>query len=67
MTALSLAFVMVDRVAGLNLNHRKCWVECGSDSCHELLTNCEEFREMKDVEYAKYVGTMMEPEVYLHR
>ena len=45
MTALSLAFVVVDRVAGLNLNHRKCcWVQCGSDSCHELLdwvsTNC---------------------------
>ena len=72
MTALSPAFVVVDRVAGLNLNHRKCcWVQYGSDSCHELLkwvaTNCEEFREMKTVNYARYVGTMILPEGYLHR
>ena len=71
MTALSLAIVVVDRVAGLNLNHRKCcWVQYGSDSCHELLdwvsTNCEEFSEMKIVKYAKYVGTMIGPEGYLH-
>ena len=71
MTALSLAFV-VDPVAGLNLNHQKCcWVHYGSDSCHELLdwvsTNCEEFREMKIVKYAEYVGTMFRPEGFLHR
>ena len=72
MNALSPAFVVIDRVAGLNLNHRKCcWVQYGSDSCHELLnwvsTNCEEFREMKIVKYAKYVGTVIGPEGYLHR
>ena len=60
MTALSQAFEVVDRVAGLSLTHRKCcWVQCGNDSCHELLewvsTNCEEFREMKMVERAKCV------------
>ena len=38
MAALSPAFVVVDRVAGLNLDHRKyCGVQYGSDSCHELL------------------------------
>ena len=68
MTALSPAFVVVDRVAGFNLNHQKCcWAQYGSDSCHELLnwvaTNCEEFREMKAVKYAKYVGTMTGPVV----
>ena len=72
MTALSPAFVVVDRVAGLNLNHRKCcWVQYGNDSCHELLnwvaTNCEEFHEMKIVKCARYVGTMIGPEGYLHR
>ena len=74
MTALSPAFEVVDQVAGLNLNHRKCcWVQvqCGNDSCHELLewvsTNCEEFPELKIVKYAKYVGTMSSPEGYLHR
>ena len=71
MTDLSSAFVVVDRVAGLNLNHRLCcWVQYGSDSCHELFkwiaTNCEEFREMKKVKYAKYVGTMIGPEGFLH-
>ena len=72
MTALSPAFEVVDRVAGRNLDHRKCcWVQYGIDGCHELLdwvsTNCEEFREMKIVQYAKYVGTMIGPEGYLHR
>ena len=72
MTALSPAFVVVDREAWLNLNYRKCcWVQYGSDCCHELLdwvsTNCEEFREMKMVEHAEYVGTMIGPEGYLHR
>ena len=56
--ALSPAFVVVDRVAGLNLNHRKCCsVQYGSDSCHELLvwvsTNCGEFREIKIAKFAK--------------
>ena len=38
MTALPPAFNVMDRVAGLNLNHRKCcWVQYGNDSCHELL------------------------------
>ena len=54
MTALSPAFKVVDLIAGLNLNHRKCyWVQYGTESCQSLLdlvaTNCEEFREMKIV------------------
>ena len=45
--ALSPASVVIDRVVGLNFNHRKCcWVQYGSDSCHVLLdwvsVNCEE-------------------------
>ena len=72
MTALSPAFEVMDCDAGLSLNHRKCcWVQDGSDSCQELLewvlTNCQEFREMKIVKFAKYVGTMIGPEGYLHR
>ena len=72
MTALSLAFVVVDRVSGLNPNHRKCcWVQYGSVSCHEFLnwvaTHCQEFREMKIVKCARSVGTMIGPEGYLHR
>ena len=66
MTALSHAFKVVDQTAGLNLNHRKCcWVQYGSERCQSLLdwaaTNGEEFREMKMVKYAKYVGTMIGP------
>ena len=30
-------------------------------------TNCEGFREMKRVKYAKYVGTMIGPEDHIHR
>ena len=72
MAALSPALVVIDRVAGFNLNHQKCcWVQYGSDSCHELLdwvsTNCEEFREMKNNKKSKYVGAMIGPEGYLHR
>ena len=53
-------------------NHRKCcWVQYGSESCQSLLdwvsTNCEVFREMKIAKYAKYAGTMIGPEGYLHR
>ena len=59
-------------MTGLSLNHRKCcWVQYGSDSCHELLNwvamNCEEFREMKNVKCTRYVGTIIGPEGYLHR
>ena len=62
----------VDQTGGLNLNHRKCcWVQYDSESCLSLLgwvdTNCEEFREMKIVRYAKYVGTMIGPEGHIHR
>ena len=72
MTALSPTFEVMDCVAGLNLNHRKCcWVQHDSDSCQELLEwvlkNCPEFREMKIVKFAKYVGTMIGVEGYLHR
>ena len=72
MTALfSPAFKVVDQTAGLNLNHRKCcWVQYGRDRCQSLLdwlaTNCEEFREMKIIKYAKYVGTMIGPEGHIH-
>ena len=63
MTALSPAFVVVDRVAVLNLNHRKCcWAQNGSESLELGCGNCEEFREMKTVKYAKYMGTMIRPE-----
>ena len=60
MTALAPAFHSVDHVAGLNLNHRKCcWVQYGSESREYLLNwlsdNCEEFREMQIVRFAKYV------------
>ena len=70
--ALSPAFEVVDQIAELNLNHRKCcWVQYGTDSCRELLdwvsTGCEEFREMRIVKYAKYAGTMIGLAGYLHR
>ena len=72
MTALTPAFQVVDQIAGLNLNHRKCcWVQYGSESCQSLLDweamNSEEFREMKTVKHAKYVGTMIGPEAQKHR
>ena len=72
MTALTPAFKVVDQIAGLNLSHRKCcWVQYGRESGQSLLngvaTNCEEFREMKIVRYAKYVGTMIGPEGHIHR
>ena len=56
----------------LNLNCRKCcWVKCGRERCESLLnrvaTNCEEFREMKAVKYAMYVGTMIGLEGHAHR
>ena len=70
MTAQSPALVVVDRVTGLNLDHLKFFVvDYDSDSCRALLscvaTNCEEFREMKIVKSARYVGTMIGPECYL--
>ena len=57
----ALAVKVVDQTAGLNLNHRKCcWVHYGCESCQSLLdwvaTNCEDFREMQVVKYAKYVA-----------
>ena len=63
--------MVVDHLAGLNLNHRKCsWVQYGTENCHDLLgwvsTNCVEFREMKTVKYAKYVDTMIGPD-HIHR
>ena len=60
MTALAPAFQAVDQIAGLGLNHRKCcWLNWLSD-------NCEDFREIKVVKYAKYVGTMIGPEGHIH-
>ena len=72
MTALSHAFKVVDQTAVLNLNYRKCcWVQYGSERCQSLLdlvaTNCGEFRDMKIVNFAKYVGTTIGPEGHIHR
>ena len=66
MTALAPTFKIMDQIAGLNLNHRKCcWIHYGSESCKSLsdwvATNCEEFREMKVVKYFKNVGTVIGP------
>ena len=68
MTALAPAFRSVDHIAGLNLNYRKCCgVQYGTEErkslCHWLIDNCEEFREMQSVRYAKYVVTMIGPDV----
>ena len=72
MITFSPAFKVVDQIAGINFNHRKClWVQNGSDSCRSLLewvaTNCEEIREMNVVQNVKYVGTMIGLEVHIHR
>ena len=72
MSALAPAFHSVDHIAGLNLNYRKCcWVQYGIEEreslSHWLSDNCEEFREMQFVRHAKYVGTMIGPDGYLHR
>ena len=60
MLAMSHAFKVVDSVAGLNLNHRKYYCVQNGNSCQDLLewvsTSREEFREMKIVKHAKYVG-----------
>ena len=72
MTPLSLAFHSVDHIAGLNLNCRKCCLylygtEERESLWHWLSENCEEFREMQIVRHAKYVGTMIGPDGYIHR
>ena len=64
MTALTLAFTVVDQTAGFNFNRRKCCLlQYGSESCQSLLDwvamNCEKFRDLKIVKYAKYDGTMI--------
>ena len=58
MTAFAPAYHSVDHIAGLNWNHRKCcWVQYGSERRESLLNwlsdNCEDFREMQVVSYAK--------------
>ena len=70
--ALAPAFHSVNHIAGLNLNYRECcWVKYGSEGRESLLRwlsdNCEEFREMQIVMYAKDVGTMIGPDGYIHR
>ena len=71
MTALAPAFRSVDSIAGLNVNYRKCcWVHYGTEERSLrtwILENCEEFCEMHIVRHAKYVGTMIGPDGYLHR
>ena len=72
MYALAPAFRSVDYIAGLNLNYRKCcWVQYGNEEHDSLRTwileNCEEFSDMQIVRHAKYVGTMIGPDGYLHR
>ena len=64
MTALAPAFHSVDHTAGLNLTYCKC---CWESLWHWLSENCGEFREMQIVRYAKYVGTMIGPDGYIHR
>ena len=70
--ALAPAFRCMDYIASLNFTHRKCcWVKYGTEGRDSLLTwiseNCDEFREMQIVRYAKYVGTMIGPDGHIHR
>ena len=72
MNALAPAFHSVDHIAGVNLNCRKCcWVQYGSEGRESLRQwiseNCEGFQEMQIVRHAKYVGTMIGPDGYIHR
>ena len=72
MFALAPAFRSVDYITGLNLNYRECCsVQYGNEKHTSLRTwsrrNCEEFRDMQIVRHAKYVGTMIGPDGYLHR
>ena len=72
MYALAPAFRSVDYISGLNLNYRKCcWVHYGTEERDSLrtwiLANCEEFSDMQIVQHAKYVGTMIGTDGYLHR
>ena len=72
MTALAPAFHSLDHVAGLILKYRKCcWVHHGEEECeslcHWVFENCGEFREMQNVRYAKYVGTMIGRDCYVRR
>ena len=69
---LALAFRSVDCITGLNLTYRKCcWVQYGNEEHTSLIAwiseNCEEFSEMQIVRHAKYVGTMIGLDGYLHR
>ena len=72
MTALAPTFRSKDYTAGLHLNYRKCcWVQHGTERHESLRTwiseNCEDFREMQIVRHAKYVGTMIGHDGYIHR
>ena len=72
MYALAPAFRSMDYISGLNLNyHRCCWVHYGTEERDSLWTwifaNCEEFSDMQIVRHAKYVGTMIGTDGYLHR
>ena len=72
LTALAPAFHSVDHIAGLNLNYRECcWVLYGGEGRESLRTwiseNWEEFPEMQIVRHAKYVGTMIGPDGFIHR
>ena len=72
MFALAPAFHSIDCIAGLKLNYRKCcWVPYGTevrDSPQTWISeNCDEFREMQIVIYAKYVGAMIGPDSYIRR
>ena len=72
MSALALAFHSVDYIADLSMNYRKCcWFHYGTEERDSLRTwiseNCNEFHEMQIIRHAKYVGTMIGPDEYLHR
>ena len=58
MAALCLTFWVVGHIDGLNLTHRKCWVQYGSER------RC---REKEKVRFERYDGTGISPEVRAHR
>ena len=63
MTAPTLAFKVVDPIAGLNLHAFGCKTAVKVAN----LFGCEQFRKMKMVRYAKHVGTTIGPEGHIHR
>ena len=71
MTVLISVLKGVDQIVGVNLNHPICCcAQCGSkrESLEIWLSdNCEDFREIQVIRYAKYVGTIIGFDGYIHR